>query len=103
MNDSSWFTIAYDYSGPAEVVFEEPHVEFFGPASVRSDEYGRPIVEITVERSMPPIREGFDLAAIQLGSKILRATCSKAIHTVIERPAHTGGPAVQGNFPCSFR
>jgi transposase len=35
--------------------------------------------------------------------KTLRATCSKAIYTVIERPAHTGGPAVQGNFPCSIR
>ncbi|MBZ5672374.1 MAG: hypothetical protein LAO04_21965 [Acidobacteriia bacterium] len=71
MINSSWFTTAYDYSGPAEVVFEDPHAEFFGPASVGPDEYGRPVVEITVEHSIPAILEGFDLAAIQLGSKTL--------------------------------
>jgi len=71
MIDSSWFTTDYDYSGSAEAVFEDPHAEFFGPASVRPDEYGRPIVEITVERSSPAIREDFDLLEIQLGSQAL--------------------------------
>jgi len=68
MIDSSWFSTDYDYSGPAEVVFEEPHAEFFGHATVRPDDYGQPIIEITVERSNPAITDGFDLAAIQLGS-----------------------------------
>jgi len=68
MIDSRWFSTDYDYSGPAEVVFQDPHAEFFGPASVGPDEYGRPIVQITVERSSPPISDGFDLAEIQLGS-----------------------------------
>jgi len=53
------------------VIFEDPHAEFFGPASVGPDEYGRPSVEVTVEHSIPAIQEGFDLAAIQLGSKTL--------------------------------
>lgn len=70
MIDSSWFTTDYDYSGSAEAVFEDPHAEFFGPASVRPDEYGRPIVEIAVERSSPAIREDFDLLEIQFGSRV---------------------------------
>jgi hypothetical protein len=68
MINSSWFTTVYDYSGPAKAVFEDPHAEFFGPASVAPDERGRPVVEITVERSSPAISDGFDLAEIQLGS-----------------------------------
>jgi hypothetical protein len=71
MMNSTLFTPDYDYSGPAEVVFEDPHAEFFGPASVGPDEYGRPVVDVTVEHSMPTIQEGLDLAAIQLGSKTL--------------------------------
>jgi hypothetical protein len=71
MVDACWFTTAYDYSGPAKVVFEDPHAEFFGPASVGPDENGQPSVEITVEHSVPAIQDGFDLAAIQLGSKTL--------------------------------
>jgi hypothetical protein len=68
MIDSKWFTTDYDYSGPAEVIFEDPRAEFFGHATVGPDDYGRPIVEVTVERSIPPISDGFDLAEIQLGS-----------------------------------
>jgi hypothetical protein len=68
MNDSGWFTTDYDYSGPTEVVFEKPHAEFFGHAKVGPDDNGRPVIEVKVDRSNPPIASGFDLAEIQLGS-----------------------------------
>src|ERR1035437_6604090 len=69
MNNANWFTTDYDYSGYAEAVFDEPHAEFHGPAFVRPDENGRPVVEITVERSNPPVQTQFDLLAIQFGSQ----------------------------------
>src|ERR1022692_1007368 len=69
MSNANWFTTDYDYSGYAEAVFDEPHAEFHGPAFVRPDENGRPVVEITVERSNPPVQTQFDLLAIQFGSQ----------------------------------
>ncbi len=69
MNGSNWFATEYDYSGYAEATFEEPHVEFRGPASVRPDENGRPIVEITVEQSNPPVQTQFDIMEVQFGSQ----------------------------------
>jgi len=69
MSNSNWFTTDYDYSGYAEAVFHEPHVEFHGPAFVRPDENGRPVVDITVERSNPPAQTQFDLLAMQFGSR----------------------------------
>ncbi len=71
MSNSNWFTTDYDYSGYAEAVFDEPHVEFHGPASVRPDANGRPIVEITVERSKPAVQTQFDVAEVQFGSQPL--------------------------------
>jgi hypothetical protein len=68
MSNPNWFTTDYDYSGYAEAIFEDPHAEFHGPASVRPDENGRPIVEIRVERSNPVVQTQFDLAAVQFGS-----------------------------------
>jgi hypothetical protein len=69
MSNANWFTTDYDYLGYAEAVFEDPHVEFHGPASVRPDENGCPIVEITVERSSPAVQTQFDLAEVQFGSQ----------------------------------
>jgi hypothetical protein len=69
MSNSNWFTTDYDYSGYAEAVFDQPHVEFHGPASVRPDENGRPIVEITVEHSNPAIQTQFDLLVVEFGSQ----------------------------------
>jgi hypothetical protein len=69
MNNSNWFTTDYDYSGYAEAVFDEPHAEFYGPASVRPDENGCPIVEITVEQSNPAVQTQFDLLVIEFGSR----------------------------------
>jgi hypothetical protein len=66
-----WFETDYDYSGMGEVVFDEPHAEFSGPASVKPDQNGRPLVEITIQHANPLIEDGFDLAAIQLGAKTL--------------------------------
>ena len=67
--DSGWFATDYDYSGKAEAVFEDPRAEFYGPASVRPDENGQPIVEITVERSSPPAETDFELLEIKFGSR----------------------------------
>jgi hypothetical protein len=40
MTGYRWFATDYDYSGPAQVVFEDPPAEFVGKASVRPDECG---------------------------------------------------------------
>ena len=48
-------------------MFEEPFVEFHGPASVRPDENGRPVVEMIVERSNPPVQSQLDLTRIEFG------------------------------------
>jgi hypothetical protein len=69
MSDFDWFTTDYDYSGYAEAVFDEPHVELDGPASVKPDEDGSPIVEITVDRSSPTVRTQFDLMEVCYGSR----------------------------------
>lgn len=69
MSNPYWFTTDYDYSGYAEVVFDDPHVELYGSASVRPDENGRPIVAVIVERSNPVVQTQFDLAEIQFGSQ----------------------------------
>jgi len=58
----------YDYSGYAEVVFDEPRVELYGPASVKPDGDGRPIVEIAVDRSIPTVRTQFELMEVRYGS-----------------------------------
>jgi hypothetical protein len=69
MSNWNWFATDYDYSGYAEAIFEAPHVELHGPATVKPDEHGRPVVRMTVERSNPPIQSQFDLLEIEFGSR----------------------------------
>jgi hypothetical protein len=64
-----WFTADYDYSGYAEAAFADPEVRFSGPASVRPDENGWPIVEMTIEKASRTISSGFDLLEIEHGSE----------------------------------
>jgi hypothetical protein len=53
--DPGWFDTSYDYSGFGEAVFDDPHAEFQGPASVRPGENGHLVVEMSIEQSVPQI------------------------------------------------
>ena len=66
--DPGWFDISYDYSGFGEAVFDDPHAEFQGSASVRPGENGHPVVEMSIEQSMPQIETDFGLVEVQFGS-----------------------------------
>lgn len=69
--ESCWFDTKYDYSGSGEAVFDDPHAELGGPASVRPGENGQPIVEMSVEQSAPQIETNLDLMELQFGSRPL--------------------------------
>ncbi len=69
--DRGCFDIQYDYSGSGEAVFDDPHAELRGPASVRPGENGQPVVEMSVEQSAPQIETDFDLMEVEYGSRPL--------------------------------
>lgn len=69
--NGSWFTTDYDYSGYATATFDNPRLELNGPALVRAGADGRPIVEVTTDRTNPAIQSEFDLQEVRYGSRAI--------------------------------